>query len=345
MIKFSEYVSLGHPDKTADYISQYILDRYIENDPAARYAVEVQIKDHYVTLAGEVTSKQKFTDKQLTEFVHEAVNRIGYTAEYQSRWGVNNTIAGKYLIVVPRIGQQSGDIARGVEDDGWGDQGIFFGYAAPDGTYEYMPADYALARRICKALFENGGGGLDIKTQVVMDGDKVKKVIAAVPILRADTKVQAYNIISKYVPGDAEIIINGTGQYIRHSTVADCGTTGRKLVVDFYGGASRVGGGAPWTKDGSKADLTLNLYARYLARIAAKKYNTEAYVSLACCIGKADVDFSICDAQGNILDEGVNVIHPSELIKRFNLDTPIYASMCEWGLFGEYQKDKAWEQE
>ncbi len=343
MFEFSEYVSPGHPDKIADYISQYILDRYIENDPYTRYAVEVQIKDHYVTLAGEVSSKKNFTDRQLAEFARRAVNDIGYTKSYQKEWGVNNTICGDYLTVVSRISQQSGDIARGVNDGGWGDQGIFFGYAAGNEEYSYMPEDYAIARRICRAMYCSGDGGLDIKTQIIMDDGKVKKAIAAIPIRDDGHIIRIYNLIRDYVPEDAEIIINGTGQYVRHSSIADCGTTGRKLVVDFYGGASRVGGGSPWTKDGTKADLSLNLYARYLAKLAAKKYGCEIYTSLACTIGKPEVNFSICNAQGDIIDEGINIIHPEELKEKFNLDTPIYASMCQWGLFGEFQKDKEWE--
>ena len=140
-----------------------------------------------------------------------------------------------------------------------------------------------------------------------------------------------------------EIIINGTGRYVQHSPIADCGTTGRKLAVDFYGGACRIGGGSPWTKDGSKADLTLNLYARKLARQYAEEYGCDVYTSLACCIGKQEVDISVCDAVGNVLCEGTQTIDPTELRRAFKLDTPIYASMCRWGLFGEFQNDKPWE--
>src|SRR5574344_2795011 len=107
MIKFSEYVSLGHPDKIADYISQYLLDRYIERDPQTRYAVEVQIKDWRVTLGGEVSSKCEFTSNQIKQFVRAAVNEIGYTREYMERWGAENTICGDLLGVTFLIRQQS----------------------------------------------------------------------------------------------------------------------------------------------------------------------------------------------------------------------------------------------
>ena len=130
MIKFSEYVSLGHPDKVADYISQYLLDRYIEHDPQTRYAVEVQIKGHQETLGGEVSSKHHFSSQDIAGFVREAVNEIGYTRMYQQKWGAENTICGDMLNVSTLISQQSPDIAQGLP--GWGDQGIFFGYASPD---------------------------------------------------------------------------------------------------------------------------------------------------------------------------------------------------------------------
>lgn len=341
MIRFSEYVSLGHPDKVADYISQYLLDRYIEHDPQTRYAVEVQIKGHQVTLGGEVSSKHHFSSQDIAGFVSDAVNEIGYTREYQQRWGAENTICGDMLNVSTLISQQSPDIAQGL--DGWGDQGIFFGYCAFDRSTCGMPYEHTIAKRICKHLFDSGVGGLDIKAQVITDDGEIKKLIVAIPLQdEADEK-----FVRDYLCGiakkDCEIIINGTGRYVQHSPIADCGTTGRKLAVDFYGGSCRIGGGSPWTKDGSKADLTLNLVARKLARQFAEKYGCDVYTSLACCIGKQEVDVSVCDAANNILWEGKEIINPAERRKAFKLDTPIYASMCRWGLFGEFQNDKPWE--
>ena len=341
MIRFSEYVSLGHPDKVADYISQCLLDRYIEHDPQTRYAVEVQIKGYHVTLGGEVSSKHRFSAQEIAGFVRAAVNEIGYTREYQQRWGAENTICGDLLDVSTYISQQSPDIAQGLS--GWGDQGIFFGYCAFDRSTCGMPYEHTIAKRICKHLFDSGVGGLDIKAQVITDDGEIKKLIVAIPLQnKADEK-----FVRDYLCGiakkDCEIIINGTGRYVQHSPIADCGTTGRKLAVDFYGGSCRIGGGSPWTKDGSKADLTLNLVARKLARQFAEKYGCDVYTSLACCIGKQEVDVSVCDAANNILWEGKEIINPAERRKAFKLDTPIYASMCRWGLFGEFQNDKPWE--
>lgn len=260
MIKFSEFVSLGHPDKIADYISQYLLDRYIEHDPQTRYAVEVQIKGYQVTLGGEVSSKHHFSAQEIRDFVRASVNEIGYTREYQQKWGADNTICGDLLDVAIYICQQSNDIAQGLS--GWGDQGIFFGYCEYRPDTCGMPLDHTLAKRLCKDLFESGIGGLDIKTQVITRNDKVEKVIVAIPLLDDTSKKTVKHFVRSRIKGRYQLIINGTGRYVKHSSIADCGTTGRKLAVDFYGGNSKLGGGSPWTKDASKADLTLNLAAR-----------------------------------------------------------------------------------
>lgn len=341
MIQFSEYVSLGHPDKIADYISSYLLDRYIERDPATRYAVEVQIKNWRVTLGGEVSSKCNFTPDEITAHVRAAVNEIGYTRAYLGIWGHENAICGDLLAVESLITQQSPDIARGL--DGWGDQGIFFGHAAYLSQTCYMPLDYTLARRLNKALFESGIGGLDIKTQVVLKDQAVEKIIVAIPLLDDHKVRHVRRFVQKRIHGDYELIINGTGVYRQHSTIADCGTTGRKLAVDFYGGNCRIGGGSPWTKDGSKADLSLNLCARKLARCYAIENKCDVDVSLACCIGKTDVDMLVQDKAGNVIVEGKVEIKPQDIIAAYELDKPKYASMCRWGLFGETQADRKWE--
>lgn len=341
MIQFSEYVSLGHPDKIADYISSYLLDRYIEKDPQTRYAVEVQIKDYQVTLGGEVSSTASFTNTEITQFVREAVNEIGYTREYAEKWGYDNTICGDLLEVTSLIRQQSPDIAQGLS--GWGDQGIFFGYCEFTPPTCGMPKDHTIAKRLCKALFESGLGGLDIKTQVVTNDGHIKKIIVAIPLLEETTIKKVKHFVRSRVRGRYKLIVNGTGRYVRHSTIADCGTTGRKLAVDFYGGNCKIGGGSPWTKDASKADLTLNLCARKLAIGYARQYQVGVVCSLACCIGRKEVDVSLQDFAGNVLFEGQMEIDPAELRTAYHLDKPIYASMCRWGLFGEFQTDKMWE--
>lgn len=344
MLHISEYVSLGHPDKIADFISCRLLDAYLVADPGTRYAVEVQIKDNHVTLGGEVSSQVQLTDECIANIVCEAVNEIGYTKAYQQQWGAENTICGDDLDVTIHIGQQSPDIAQGLR--GWGDQGIFFGYCEYRPNTDGMPLDHSIAKTLCKHLFESGLGGLDIKTQVVMDDAKVRKVIVAIPLLPDDyeyRKRKVKRLVHSVVKGNYELIINGTGAYVKHSSIADCGTTGRKLAVDFYGGNCKIGGGSPWTKDGSKADLALNLVARKLAKRHACENKCDVVVSLACCIGKQEVEFSVCDTAGNTIEYGSFILDPADVIREFKLDTPIYGSMCRWGLFGQYQYDKRWE--
>lgn len=344
MLHFSEYVSLGHPDKIADYISCRLLDAYITLDAHTRYAVEVQIKDNQVTLGGEVASAVQFDDETIANIVREAVNDIGYTKAYQEQWGKENTICGDDLEVTVHIGQQSPDIAQGL--NGWGDQGIFFGYCEYRPGTDGMPLDHSIAKTLCKHLFESGLGGLDIKTQVIMDDAKVRRVIVAIPLLDNYydyRKRKVKRLVERVVKGNYDLIINGTGKYTKHSSIADCGTTGRKLAVDFYGGNCRIGGGSPWTKDGSKADLALNLVARKLAKAHACQHQCDIIVALGCCIGKTAVDFSVRDLAGNEIEGGTFDLSPSEVIHEFQLDKPIYSSMCKWGLFGQYQYDKKWE--
>lgn len=351
MLRFSEYVSPGHPDKVADYISEYLLDRYIEQDPNTRYAVEVQIKGRHVTLGGEVSSEAKFSKADIVRFVSEAVAEIGYTPEYAEAWGKGNAISSGDLQVTIHIGQQSPEIAQGLK--GWGDQGIFFGMACPNEKTCFMPLDHTIAKRLCLDLYEHAeeiGIGIDIKTEIVIEGvDSVSKVIIAAPIKDMDREDEIMDNILKRVkmiadPADgAKIIINGTGAYMMHSTIADCGTTGRKLAVDFYGGNSPIGGGSPWTKDGSKADLTLNLYARELAVELCKKYGETVFVSVACCIGQDEVDVCARNSIGRILEQRSINLPPEELIARYDLNTPIFASLSKNGLFGESQRERAWE--
>ena len=354
--KFSEYVSPGHPDKVADYISEYILDRYLERDPNVRYAVEVMIKGLSVYLSGEITSTVVFPPGTYLRFVKEALIEIGYTMDYAKSWGLDNVINPEGITVYTNISAQSPEIGQGVNNDGWGDQGIFFGYAEPD--VEYMtPRSHSLAKDLCHMLYtqakEKGIGGIDIKTEIILDENGlIEKLIAAVPcrteqeyrkifesILGWYDSVENFGVPVAY----PEIILNGTGNYVMHGPIADCGVTGRKLVVDFYGGELHVGGGSPWTKDGSKADLTLNLYAREMAREYARKEGVPVKVSIACCIGRSDIDYVVETMCGEEITHGKMNITPGELIEKYELNKPIFASMCTFGLFGKYQKDKKWE--
>lgn len=337
MMKTSEWVSLGHPDKVADYISSFLLDRYIERDPLTRFAVEVQIKGPWVTLGGEVTSKANFSEEDIVAFVRVAVSQIGYTPAYQKTWGKENTICSDDLVVTSHITAQSPDIAQGVDASGWGDQGVFFGMAVNTPETNFMPRDWWLARKIGKHLYDIHYAGIDIKTQVTLDDDRIDEVVVALPMNSRHFDYDVENAVKYCCEGnkDFRLAINGTGRYVKHGPIADCGTTGRKLAVDFYGGNCRIGGGSPWTKDGTKADLSLNLLARVRALSYIEHHSDcpEVHCAISCRIGSPEILVVFFDAHMNQLLRYRESIHPSELIKDFRLDKPRYAEMCREGLF------------
>ena len=341
-IQTSEYCAVGHPDRTCDYIVSYILDRYLEKDPHARVALECQLKDWYATLSGEVSSTHRFEDAELAEFVRRAIRDIGYSDEYHLKWGMANTITSSEVEVTLHISQQSPDIARGVDSDGWGDQGIFWGMAVRDRVRGNLPKDYWLAREVANALAKSGWGGLDVKTQVtVVDGLAVECVVA-IPIDPAHEYDMKRLIVSyaKTICGErCEVIVNGTGRYVTHGPIGDCGTTGRKLVVDFYGGNSRIGGGSPWGKDPTKADVALNVLARRKALDWMQTHPSldEVRCAISCCIGRADIRVTMYDGDGNLLDSRVEGHPASHVIEDLGLRQPHYAAHCMEGLFGHEQ--------
>ena len=345
MTRTSEYVSPGHPDKVADYIASYILDRYMERDPRVRYALECQVKDSHVTLAGEVTSSFAMDYTMLRGCVRDAVCAIGYTPEYAASWGAENCIDPDNLDVVAHVGQQSPDIAQGVDADGWGDQGIFWGMATGDDSTGFMPLDHYLAKKLGMWLYASALAGdlpigLDIKTQVTVVDGLVNRVIVAAP---TKTEADADGLREKVIDwleanspyaGTDSIVVNGTGAYVRHASAGDCGTTGRKLAVDFYGGNCFIGGGSPWTKDPSKADLSLNVYARKLALDYKRKSGADTvYCALDCCIGRREVGVVYYDGKMNELATGVVDRPASEIVAELGLNRPVFASLCRNGLF------------
>ncbi len=332
MQKTAEAVSIGHPDKTSDYISSYILDRMIEQDKTVKYAVEVMLKDNTVVLGGEIRGDVNL-DK-LEEYVKAALREIGYNERYAEIWGDYALNINK-LKIINLIGKQSDDINKGVELDGWGDQGVFVGYACKGEGY--INRELFLARKLNNALYEKAltsdNLGLDIKTQVTLnDLNGVETVIVAIPMLKYEDLTEF--VVEVLGEDPQQIIINGTGIYQHHSSIADCGITGRKLACDFYSTASPIGGGSPWTKDGSKADVTLNIYARQLA-LENLKDNDECFVYLSSCIGKAELPSGTIKT----VKDGIVTynqlwcdLKPSAIIELFGLNTPIYAKLCKKGV-------------
>ena len=338
MIRTSEYCAVGHPDRTCDYIASYILDRYLERDPNARVALEVQLKDCFCTLSGEVTSAYRFTNAELAEFCREAIRRVGYTDDYLAKWGEGNVISGSGVEVTIHLSQQSEDIAQGVNREGWGDQGIFWGLAVNDVRRGFMPLDYWLARGTANALYRSGFGGLDVKTQVTTEDGRAIECVVAIPldpVTEEDTKRVIADYVKSAVGSDCRVIVNGTGRYVKHGSIGDCGTTGRKLVADFYGGNSKIGGGSPWGKDPSKADVTLNILARMKALEYLKAHRLdEVRCGISCCIGRSEIRVSYFDAADNLLETHPECDPPSHVIETLGLRIPGYAARCMEGLFG-----------
>lgn len=349
----SEYVSSGHSDKTADLIASYLLDEYIKHDPKTRFALEVQLKDHTCNLAGEVTSKWQPNMDEISNLVKDAIRKVGYTAEYAAKWPDGATLNAENVVVNNYIGQQSPNIAQGVDREGWGDQGCFMGMATNEEKFFCMPIDKYLANRIGKHLYTVAKSGLmyiglDIKVLVsIKNENEVEQVIVAAPMLpEHETKMVNYiintvdNILSECGLTCDEIIVNGTGSYVIHSSVGDAGVVGRKLAVDFYGLNCPIGGGTTWGKDPTKADVTLNLAARYFALkelLAAKGTVSEVYTKIACCIGRSKCLVAYLDENRNVFKEETLDLKPSELIHKFGLDGSMQKDMffhlCKDGLF------------
>lgn len=331
MKKTAEAVSLGHPDKTADYISSYILDRMIEQDEKVKYAVEVMIKDNTVILGGEI--KGNVSLSKVKDYVTDALAEIGYDKFYSHRWG-DYAINPEKLQVINLTGQQSADISQGVENNGWGDQGVFVGYAC-QGIGNISREQY-MAKKLCNALYkyvlQNIHLGIDIKTQITLNElGSVETVVVAIPMLK---DVDLTTFIIMVLGEDPEnIIVNGTGAYKYHSSIADCGVTGRKLACDFYGTACPIGGGSPWTKDASKADVALNLYARRLA-LQYLADNDECFVYLSSCIGKAELPSAFVKTvkHDETTEHPLQIDKkPLEIIAELGLNKPVFAELCRNG--------------
>ena len=332
MLKTAEAVSIGHPDKIADYISCFILDKLIKKYPYIRYAVEVMIKGNTVVLGGELSHKPDL--KTLNEYVKEAIREIGYDEQYFKIWG-QKAININAIRVIDLIGKQSSEIAQGITQNGWGDQGVFAGYACQGKGL--INKELFLAKQLNNCLYEyalqSKNLGIDIKTQITTDNrGKIKTVIVAIPMIKKEDITD--KIISALGERGYEIIVNGTGIYQQHASIADCGVTGRKLACDFYSTACPIGGGSPWTKDPSKADLTLNLYARKLAIDNLKDFD-ECFVYLSSCIGRSQLPS--CTIRQIKSGKSITVskpcdLKPDKIISILNLRRPIYTHLCRVGI-------------
>lgn len=332
MNRTAEYVSLGHPDKIADYISCALLDECLRQDQNVRYAVEVMVKNNHIVLGGEITGNISL--RHTRAIVKRALRQIGYNEQYHQQWQ-DNAIDINSLKITNLISAQSAEIKQGVDADGWGDQGVFVGYAEKN-EHQINPELY-LAQKLNQALYQKAltsdNLGLDIKTQITLDeNDNIITAIAAIPMLEPEDL--STFIAEALGQKPQQLIINGTGRYSCHSSIADCGITGRKLACDFYSTACPIGGGSPWTKDPSKADLTLNLFARKLA-LQYLQNNDKCIVYLSSCIGKSQLPSAVVKTIKNGREETTNICpdcSPKNIIADLKLNRPIYKKLCRHGL-------------
>ena len=355
----SESVSEGHPDKMADQISDAILDAIIKDDPEARVAVETMVKTGMAIVAGEVTTK---TYVDLEEVVRQVILDIGYDS---SDVGFD----GASCAVLNAIGKQSHDIAMGVDDSeeheqGAGDQGLMFGYATNE-TDVLMPAPIYYAHRLVErqaALRKHGTLPWlrpDAKSQVTLRYEAGKPVAIDAVVLstqhdadisQTDIREAVMDLIIKevlpeqWLHAGTQYHINPTGQFIIGGPVGDCGLTGRKIIVDTYGGMARHGGGAFSGKDPSKVDRSAAYAARWVAKnVVAAGAASRCEVQVAYAIGMAHPVSILVETFGTenvdpaALDKAVKEVfdlRPAAIVRDLDLRRPIYARTAAYGHFG-----------
>ncbi|OUX37002.1 MAG: methionine adenosyltransferase [Candidatus Pelagibacter sp. TMED273] len=359
----SESVSEGHPDKVCDQISDAVLDAYLKEDPNSRVACETMIKNNLVIIAGEITSDG---NPELESIVRNVINDIGYNHD---KLGFN----GSTCEFINHITKQSPDIAQGVNEgegedlnQGAGDQGLMFGYACNE-TESLMPAPIDLSHKLVKKQSEVRKSGElewlrpDAKSQVSVVYDEARKEIkrlSAIVLSSQHDENISYNelkneifnkIIIPVIPNDwiteeTKILINPTGKFVVGGPVGDCGLTGRKIIVDTYGGMARHGGGAFSGKDPSKVDRSAAYAARYVAKnIVSSKLADYCEIQVSYAIGVAEPTSITIDTFGtNKVPEKdiVSLIsnkfdfRPKGLINYLELKKPIYQDTAAYGHFG-----------
>jgi S-adenosylmethionine synthetase len=359
----SESVSEGHPDKVCDQISDAVLDAYLNEDPNSRVACETMIKNNLVIIAGEITSDG---NPDLEPIVRNVINDIGYNDD-------NLGFNGNTCDFINHITKQSPDIAQGVNEgegedlnQGAGDQGLMFGYACNE-TDSLMPAPIDLSHKLVKKQSEVRKSGTlewlrpDAKSQVsvVYDQERksIKRLSAIVLSTQHDQDVSYQEIkdgifdhvISPVIPKnwiteETKILINPTGKFVIGGPVGDCGLTGRKIIVDTYGGMARHGGGAFSGKDPSKVDRSAAYAARYVAKnIISSKLADCCEIQVSYAIGVAEPTSITIDTFGtNSIDENeiISLIsknfdfRPKGLIDFLDLKKPIYQKTATYGHFG-----------
>ncbi|HUQ72320.1 MAG TPA: methionine adenosyltransferase [Planctomycetaceae bacterium] len=360
----SESVSMGHPDKVSDQVSDAVLDAHLAGDPRSRVACETLCTTDFICLAGEITSKVQVDYEKIAR---EVIRQIGYTSD---DIGFNN----KTCEVLLKVHSQSPDIAMGVDRDGAGDQGLMFGYACNQ-TPELMPLPIALSHRVINRLTEARQKGEvnwlrpDSKSQVTVEFDAQNRAVgiaAVVVSTQHDEQVSQDDIhsfvksavIEQSVPKglltkNTKYHINPTGRFVVGGPHGDTGLTGRKIIVDTYGGWGRHGGGAFSGKDPTKVDRSAAYMARHVAKnIVAAGLADECEVQLAYAIGVAEPVSVHLNTNGTAKigeDKIVALVRehfrltPLGIIEYLNLRRPIYQKTASGGHFGRNEPEFSWE--
>ncbi len=383
----SEVVSPGHPDKCADIIADSIVDKLIIGDPKSRVASEVFVAGKHIVIGGEVTSKTRVTTEDYKKIVHDALVNIGYDGNpYFTK---EECLHPEEVELQVLLNSQSPDINQGVDQEdgetGAGDQGIMFGYADIE-TKNYMPSAITYARVLMEKVYNFAKAnpsklGVDIKTQVTMDygkkenfencrPQKIHTIVVSAPCVNTMDINTVRKLIGEliddaglpvelYNKNDCIIHINPTGKYVSHSSLHDSGLTGRKLIVDSFGGYAPIGGGAQSSKDYTKVDRSGLYAARYIAKhIVAAGLAKKALVQISYAIGVARPTSVAVDTYGTVIngldDDKLSEfvlnnfsLTPNWITRKFNLDYPsketfLYADVAARGQVG--QSDYPWEQ-
>ncbi len=359
----SESVTEGHPDKMADQISDAVLDAAFEEDTSSRVACETSVSTGLVFMTGEITTE---ADIDYSKVARKTVEEIGYT---DSELGFD----AETCSVMVALDRQSPDIAQGVDKGGAGDQGLMFGYATNE-TEELMPAPIILSHRLTKGLARlRREGELDYlrpdgKSQVTVryDGRKPVEVTAVVVStqhdpeltqeeIKADLKEQLVEevIPGKWLTDETELYVNPTGRFVRGGPYGDAGLTGRKIIVDTYGGYCTHGGGAFSGKDPTKVDRSATYGARYVAKnVVASGLADQCTVQVAYAIGVVEPVSVMIDTHGtgkvpkNEIEKAVRAefdLTPAGLINDLELRRPIYKKTAAYGHFGRKGPEFTWE--
>jgi S-adenosylmethionine synthetase len=359
----SESVTEGHPDKIADQISDAVLDAILEQDPTGRVACETLVTTGLAVIAGEITTDARVNYKQI---VRETINDIGYN---DATYGYDSNT----LSVMDAVGTQSPDIAQGVDTGGAGDQGLMFGFACNE-TPELMPLPIQLAHNLTRRLSEARRSGElsylrpDGKSQVTIeyrDGQPFRAEAVVISTQHADdvtTEQLRADILDKIIKPTvpAELLdentkyhINPTGRFVVGGPMGDAGLTGRKIIVDTYGGYAPHGGGAFSGKDPTKVDRSAAYMARYIAKnIVAAGLAEKCTVQLAYAIGVAEPVSVLVDTHGTgrVDDSKLSEIvrnnfklTPKDIIETLDLRRPIYKATAKFGHFGRTNDEFTWE--